>query len=624
MTCTKDERPAAGEGNQIAVTTSSVTNVTDSSALLTGALNKDGGQTIVEAGFCWSVNEKPTLVDSIVSIKNFSGSSFSTKISGLTPGTKYYLRAYVKSLTEVVYGNEVDLRTLILPVLTTSPVINITQSGATSGGNITSDGGIPIVSRGVCWNTIGSPTTANSITINGSGIGNFSSSITNLLPLTTYYVRAYATNSVGTSYGNEIHFTATSIPAVVTTSNVSSITSSTALLGGNVVSDGGAQILSRGVCWNKTGLPTIANSITQEGTGLGIFTSTLGGLVPATTYYVRAYVTTTNGTAYGNEIVFTTSFLPVSLTTSAITSVTSSSALSGGNITSDGGTPVTAKGICWNTTGLPTTANSFVQNGSGLGNFSANLTDLRPSTIYYVRAYAISAAGTFYGNEISFITSSPPAAITTTGISSITGSTAQSGGNITSDGGSTVISRGVCWNTTGSPTITNSTTQNGSGVGSFTSTLSGLLSATTYYVRAYMTTSAGTTYGNEVLFYNSATTPEVCNISTNTTGTLYSMLTPVGGSVFYAGDGYTITMSSPVYNFGQATSVSLFKNEVEVFSYGSYLVFADSPGNTRTFMIPGGLTTSTCYTIRVHKAEGSTPQGNPIDVIYVSPKFEIR
>lgn len=89
------------------------------------------------------------------------------------------------------------------PVLTTTSVINITNNSATTGGIITSDGGANITARGVVWSTSQNPTIELSTkTVDGSGIGSFTSSITGLLPNTTYYVRAYATNSVGTSYGN--------------------------------------------------------------------------------------------------------------------------------------------------------------------------------------------------------------------------------------------------------------------------------------------------------------------------------------------------------------------------------------------------------------------------------------
>jgi uncharacterized protein (TIGR02145 family) len=137
----------------------------------------------------------------------------------------------------------------------------------------------------------------------------FVSSITSLNPNTLYYIRAYATNSVGTSYGNEISFTTLPNPVLptVTTTAVSNIAQTTATGGGNVTADGYATVSARGVCWSTSSNPTTAGSYNSEGSGTGTFTSNLTGLTAGTLYYVRAYATNSVGTAYGNEINFNTS-----------------------------------------------------------------------------------------------------------------------------------------------------------------------------------------------------------------------------------------------------------------------------------------------------------------------------
>jgi pectinesterase len=140
------------------------------------------------------------------------------------------------------------------------------------------------------------------------GGGPFFSSLTGLIPGTTYQVRAYATNSAGTNYGNEVPFTTLTSLVVpsATTSSVSSILVKTAAGGGNVTAWGGASITARGVCWNTKGAPTIADSKTVDGNSLGSFASGLMGLSASTTYFVRAYATTSVGTGYGAEISFST------------------------------------------------------------------------------------------------------------------------------------------------------------------------------------------------------------------------------------------------------------------------------------------------------------------------------
>jgi len=193
-----------------------------------------------------------------------------------------------------------------LPVVTTTVVSGINQTTASAGGNVTDDGGAEVTSKGVCWNTSESPTVGNSKTSDGTGTGSFTSTLTQLIPNTKYYVKAYATNSVGTGYGNEVSFTSSPIVvATLTTAAVTSVTSTTAVSGGNITSDGGGSVTARGVCWGISANPTTSNNKTTNESGTGSFTSNITGLNPGTIYYVRAYATNSAGTAYGNEISFT-------------------------------------------------------------------------------------------------------------------------------------------------------------------------------------------------------------------------------------------------------------------------------------------------------------------------------
>ena len=139
----------------------------------------------------------------------------------------------------------------VLPILTTNVVSDITRTSAVSGGNITSNGGAFITSSGICWSTSQHPTSAGPHTTDGPEIGSFSSSMSGLTPGTTYYVRAYAINSVGTGYGNEISFTTVPLTTpIVSTNAILSITSSSASSGGNITNNGGYPITARGVCWS--------------------------------------------------------------------------------------------------------------------------------------------------------------------------------------------------------------------------------------------------------------------------------------------------------------------------------------------------------------------------------------
>ena len=171
--------------------------------------------------------------------------------------------------------------------------------------------------------------------------------------------------------------------------------------------DGGATVTAKGVCWGTNQNPTTSDNKTSNGTGTGSFISSIAGLNPGITYYLKAYAINEMGTAYSSQATFATTTLAPTLTTADVTAITTTAATSGGNITSDGGSAVTARGVCWATTQNPTTSNSKTTNGTGSGSLISNLTGLSSNTTYYLRAYAINSAGTTYGTEISFKTANP-------------------------------------------------------------------------------------------------------------------------------------------------------------------------------------------------------------------------
>jgi len=520
------------------VSTKIISSITSATANSGGDVTSDGGTSVTTRGVCWSTSSNPTVADS-KTIDGYGTGSFTSSITGLTPGTLYHVRAYATNSVGTAYGEDVSFTSgVTIPTVTTASISAITSTTASSGGDVTSSGGAPVTSRGVCWSISSNPTIADFKTTDDAGIGSFLSSITGLTPCITYHVRAYATNSSGTAYGEDVSFTTGTVLPTVTTTEISVITSTTASSGGNITGNCTATVTSRGVCWSTTTNPTTTDSKTVNGTGGGSYTSSITGLTSGTAYHVRAYATNPAGTVYGEDIVFIAgAVLPV-ITTTAISSITSTTASSGGTITSDGGTPVTARGVCWNTSQNPTTANNKTDNGTGSGSFISNITGLNPGTLYYVRAYATNSAGTAYGTERSFTTNVELPVLTTTDITAITSTTAASGGNITSNGGAAVTIRGVCWNTSPYPTTANSKTNDGSGTGIYSSSITGLKPGTLYYLRAYGTNSAGTGYGNEISFTTVAVVPTLTTSAvsaiTETTATCGGNITSDGGSTVTA------------------------------------------------------------------------------------------
>jgi trimeric autotransporter adhesin len=403
------------------------------------------------------------------------------------------------------------------PLLTTTAPFGITQTAATSGGIISNDGGDLVTTRGVCWNNSGNPTTGDSFTEDGSGTGAFASEISGLSSGVTYYLRAYATNSAGTGYGNEISFNAGGIdgqacpgtPAFIyggQTYNTVKIGSQcwmkenlnygTMINGSQPQADnqviekycygndqvncpiwGGlyqwnemmnysTQQGSQGVCssgWHipadaeyctlATYLDATADCQTMDWTGTNAggkmketgtahwwdpnggatnssgFSGISGGYSDGGTFgFIMSvghwWTSSTDGSThplwmlrYNDALIgrykhaSTLGFsvrcvkdIGPGVTTSAISDTTATSASCGGNVVSEGGAEITARGICWNTTGGPTIADYYTTDGSGTGTFTSQLTDLEASTTYFVRAYANTAGGVSYGNQVSFTT----------------------------------------------------------------------------------------------------------------------------------------------------------------------------------------------------------------------------
>jgi hypothetical protein len=279
-------------------TVQAASNIQSFSATLNGVVNGKGFSTEVEFEYGLTTAYTSWAYSNPNPVTGGSDVAVSAELTGLQSATLYHFRIIASNAINKIYSGDLTFTTApSSPILTTGAVSSITGTSASGGGDISHDGGSPVTARGVCYGTAPEPSLSNSYTTNGSGTGAFTSNISGLTPGTIYYVRAYATNGIGTAYGNELNFKTATVPTV-TTSAATAVNGTTAKAGGTITNDGGSTVTVSGLCWSTSPIPTTANSFNTS------FTADMTGLIPGTVYYVRAYATNIAGTGYGIQISF--------------------------------------------------------------------------------------------------------------------------------------------------------------------------------------------------------------------------------------------------------------------------------------------------------------------------------
>ena len=306
------------------------------------------------------------------------------------------------------------------PTVVTDVVINIKAFSATFCGFVTDDGGAKVDVRGFCIGTAHNPTITNSARYYcKGGLRSFTTYVPILVPDTYYHVRAFAMNSAGIAYGNEVHFRTKPIfSATLVPLGPYGIAIFSAEAGGYISDDGESPILEVGVCLSTTENPTINDrKFFPTSEDMMGFVCDISDLKPETLYHLRAYAITMAGVAYADDREFTTLPLPV-VTTNVVSVYTQTSAEVNGILTWSGPEILGRAGICYGTSPAPTCAGGFpLEYGpTGYGReFTKTLTNLTPGTLYYVRAfvtvlkdyhyYHYDDQFVVYGNEVTFTTS---------------------------------------------------------------------------------------------------------------------------------------------------------------------------------------------------------------------------
>lgn len=366
----------------------------DTWVTISSSVGDDNGDTISERGFCWGTSANPTISNNKKVVGSGEG-SFSTTITGLSRGTHYYIRSYATNSAGTSYSIQNEFTTsAIAPSVITDAVSGITPTTADLYGNVTSDNGATVSERGFVYATTTDPIIGGGgvtkQTVSGT-IGNYVYNATGLSALTTYYVKAYAINSAGTSYGAQQTFTTTlNIPSV-TTGSASSLTDSTATLGGDVTSSNGSTITERGVAYGLALNPTISGTKVSTTGTTGAYTVDVTGFTPGTEYHFRAYAVSSEGTAYGSDQTFTT--LPVRPATLTATKQGKTQV----DLTWTIGTGATKTVIRRKVGSYPANISDGTEVYNGTGTSYSN-TGLTAGTAYYYSAWALQGTSNYSSN----------------------------------------------------------------------------------------------------------------------------------------------------------------------------------------------------------------------------------
>ena len=313
-----------------------------------------------------------------------------------------------------------------------------------------------------------------------------------------YIIKLTAKDDEGLESSAEIEIIIDAIYSIVSTTEVSDINYNSAVAGGAVSDDGGAEISETGVYWDTIPSPETAGNQIPMGQGLGVFTGTLSELPHGKQIYYKAYAVNSAGISIGEEFSFMTNTIPT-VKTGTIQSVGFASALVSGEIVSDGGETITEKGIYWSTDTIADITGTRLLIEGQEAEYSTTLTDLSTSTTYYVKAFAVNAAGESLGEEVHFTTTGTATVLTHEARSNRYTSRILSGG-ISDNGGNELSETGFYFGTSPDPASSGSRISVGSEMGEFTSTQIDLVPGSTYYYTAFAVNEAGESLGEIMSF----------------------------------------------------------------------------------------------------------------------------
>lgn len=501
----EDEKEIKLLSNKIEIVDLMVTSINYKNATVASRIPNSFGVEIDEFGHCWGLDTMPDIEDSLTIFTDYSESEFISNIKHLNHNTKYYVRTYIKFDDNVKYDSVISFKTIEIkvPSVQINGYSSLKVNSVNFGGQVSDFDVITTDSVGFCWSTKNNPTIDDESIVGYisdylNGYNLYSASIDKLDIDTEYFIRGYAVNEAGIAYSDEVGFTTKDGIPKLTIDYLQPLAISERVLG-ELTNDGGLDVLELGVCYNNIGNPTIADSSKVISLDNNTFDYTITNLKPNTTYYIKSYIVNELGIHYGNEVVFTTLDSLAEISTYSVTGITATSAVGGGYIIATNGVDVIEKGVCFNTSGVPTINDLKVISSSALNtNYEVELNGLQRCTDYYIRAYIINEFGVSYGEEKQFTTSDGRPVVNTIALSEVTYTSVKTGGEIITDEGEEITEKGLCWNNSGNPTVGDFKQISGNGTDDYSIRIENLTEGETYFFKAYAINANGIGYGSEV------------------------------------------------------------------------------------------------------------------------------
>ena len=405
---------------------------------------------------------------------------------------------------------------LSVPTVKTSSIqIDKNNNYITVTGNVTSEGASAVSKRGFCWSTVTNPTVSDATSSNSYGPGQFSQEITGLALNSTYFIKSYATNANGTSYGNQLEIKTLSAGKFGIVS-FDSLSFKTTRIIVNIENLGEINIKSIGICYSNTGTPSFKNdstTVVHSNITDKSFSISLKNLSVNTKYLVRAYINTNLGPFYSDEINFTTKqYTQGTFGDISVTSLSNLSADAKVNVTTLGDAPIKSIGICYSTKIDPIfTLDSSTLIHSNITDliFTISMKKLIENTKYYIRSFINSDAGISYSKSFYITTLGSPSFTINQSASNITRTSAKVNAHISSNNGGEISEYGFINGTTKYVASAISTDLK------YTYDLNSLIGNTQYDFKAFATNKYGTAYSDNFKFLTGPTEPVITTAVAN-------------------------------------------------------------------------------------------------------------